>query len=195
MALAIFLISWLGRSLTSCLVKSCSQRVYAGFLAWAVSSGTRALVKAVNCGFVLGLKRGIEPRSMDLVGSLASDITLLLGAVRLRVRFKSMSPNRSSACFRSASCSVRRSFSRLAARSSSESLSSSDSSSARRRAAAAWCSAIRWERLFLFANASASAFALAAAAFWAFSRSTSLSSAASQSSRTYLPRVSPPIIP
>ena len=94
-----------------------------------------------------------------------------------------ISPNRSSACLRSACCSVLRSRSRFSA-SSSSLLVSSSSSICFRRILATRFSSIRCALDFLFAAASASAFALASAAFLAFSASTSESSAASHESRT-----------
>jgi hypothetical protein len=107
--------------------------------------------------------------------------TALAAVVALRLLIP-MFPKRSSACFRSDSCSVRRRRSRLVAASSS--LLSSLLSSASLRAFSACRSAIRCAFVFLFAFSSASCLAFFSAATLAFSRSTSESSAASQLSRT-----------
>lgn len=85
----------------------------------------------MNCVFVEGLKSGRADKSMDLVGSLLSDITEAFGAERFL--FRSMSPKRSSACLRSESFSVCLRRSRCSAASSSSSLDSSSNSWRRRR--------------------------------------------------------------
>ena len=111
------------------------------------------------------------------LGSFESTTTAFAAVVALRLLLIPMLPKRSSACFRSDSCSVRRSRSLLAA--SSSSLLSSSLSSASLRAFSACFSAMRWALDFLFAFSSASALAFRSAATLAFSRSTSESSAAS----------------
>jgi hypothetical protein len=136
-----------------------------------------------NCVLVLGLKSGRAARLTVLLGSAESMTTAVPAVVPLRALLIPMPAKRSSACFRSASCSVARRRSRFWASVSSSSLDSA--SSCARRALAASFSAMRCVLDFLFAAASASALAFASSAFLAFSRSTSESSAASHESRTY----------
>ena len=147
-------------------------------------TGTRVSRSFSNWNLVLGSKRGGAVRSTVELGSLESITTAFAAVVALRELLIPMLPNRSSACFRSDSCSVRRSRSRRVA--SSSSLLSSSLSSASLRAFSACFSAIRCALLFLFAATSASALAFRSAATFAFSRSTSESSAASQLSSTSL---------
>lgn len=135
-----------------------------------------------NCVFVFGSKSGKDSRSTVRVGSVVSMTTAFAFVVAFLLDDIPTPAKRSSACLRSASCSVRRSLSRLEASSSSD--SSSDSPAARRAAFAARRSSMRCAFVFLLAAASASAFAFFSAATLAFSRSTSLSSASSHASRT-----------
>lgn len=136
-----------------------------------------------NCSFVLGSKRGRIVRSTVAVGSFESTTTAFAAVVTLRSLLMPILPNKSSACFRSDSCSVRR---RRSLRVASSSSLLSSLSSASLLAFSACLSAIRWALDFLFAAASASALACRSAATLAFSRSTSESSAASHDSRTSL---------
>lgn len=118
---------------------------------------------------------------MVSLGFLESTTTALAAVVALRLLLIPIPPNRSSACFRSASCSVFLSRSRFSA--SSSLLSSLPSSSCLRFFSSSF-SFMRWAFDFLLAAASASALAFFSAATFAFSRSTSESSAASHDSRT-----------
>jgi len=145
-------------------------------------TGTKVSRIFSNWILVFGSKRGSVVRSTVAVGSFELIETALAAVVALRLLLIPMLPKRSSACFRSDSCSVRRSRSRLVAASSS--LLSSLLSSASLRAFSACRSAMRWALVFLFAFSSASCLAFLSAATLAFSRSTSESSAASQLSRT-----------
>lgn len=133
-------------------------------------TGTRVSRSFSNCSFVLGSKSGSEVKSRVAAGSFASMTTAFAAVVALRLLLIPMLPNRSSACFRSESCSVRR---RRSLRSASSSLLSlSESCSASRRACSACFSRIRCALLFFAAFSAASAFAFFSAATLAFSRST-----------------------
>ncbi len=130
---------------------------------------------------MVGLKIGREERSTTLPVFVGSAMTTAFVSDRLLLI--PIFPIRSSACLRSASCSLCRNLARRAAGCSSSLLDSSSSSDFFRKFASLF-SSILCDFDFLFAAAAASALALVSAAFLAFSASTSESSAASQSSTT-----------